>query len=118
MASDHYCRGADPLSLAALLVALATGLAATRSEAADKLWDNPKGGDFEEPSNWFGGVPGQSDVARFGITDSSFFQRSYTVDLSSRQFNQQLVVEDDDVTLRLSTPPNTGLPLYGLANPF
>src|SRR5262245_57260113 len=65
--------------------------------AADKLWDNASGGFFSTSANWFPGVPGLGDVARFGITDSSFFQRSYVVRFVSSPTNQQLVVEDDSV---------------------
>jgi T5SS/PEP-CTERM-associated repeat protein len=72
-----------------------------QARAADRLWDNPDGGFFSEPLNWFGGVPGTNDVARFETTDSSFFQRTYTVDFTANISNQRLVVEDDGVTFNL-----------------
>jgi T5SS/PEP-CTERM-associated repeat protein len=75
--------------------------AAQQARAADRLWDNVDGGFFSEPLNWFGGVPGSDDVARCGTTDSSFFQRTYTVDFTANISNQALVVEDDGVTFNL-----------------
>jgi T5SS/PEP-CTERM-associated repeat protein len=80
--------------------------------AADKLWDNVDGGFFSEPANWFGGVPGTDDVARFETTDSNLFQRTYTVDFTTDPATQQLVVEDDGVTFNLKQHA------YLLENPF
>src|SRR5690348_13414194 len=74
---------------------------AASCHAADKLWDNANGGFFSEPLNWFGGMPGTNDVARFETTDSSFFQRTYTVDFTANISNQKMVVEDDGVTFNL-----------------
>ncbi len=76
--------------------------AARQALAADMLWDNANGGLFSTATNWFPGVPGPNDVARFGTTDSSFFQRTYRVGFTSNPINQQLVVEDDGVTFNLS----------------
>src|SRR5690349_19903866 len=73
--------------------------------AADKLWDNVNGGVFITPGNWFGGVPGANDVARFETTNSHLFQRIYTVDFTADPINQQLVVEDDNVTFNLIGSP-------------
>jgi T5SS/PEP-CTERM-associated repeat protein len=75
--------------------------AAQPARAANNLWDNINGGFFSEPLNWFGGLPGSGDNARFEITDSVFFQRKYIVDFTANPTNQQLVVEDDDVTFVL-----------------
>jgi T5SS/PEP-CTERM-associated repeat protein len=72
-----------------------------QARAADRLWDNPDGGFFSEPLNWFGGMPATNDVARFETTDSSFFQRTYTVDFTANISNQRMVVEDDGVTFNL-----------------
>jgi hypothetical protein len=72
--------------------------AAQQSHAVDRLWDNINGGFFSEPLNWFGGVPGPDDVARFETTDSTFFQREYTVDFTTDITNHRLMVEDDGVT--------------------
>src|SRR5689334_18767552 len=83
-----------------LIALLSTSVSA---QADDKLWDNPNGGFFSTTSNWFGGIPGSNDVARFGITDSSFFQRAYTVTFLNNATNQQLIVEDDNVTFDLTT---------------
>lgn len=86
-----------------LWVAIASvSVLAGESRAADRLWDNPSGGNFNVAPNWFGGIPGVNDVARFGITDSSFVQRSYTVFITTSPTNQQFVVEDDNVLFSMS----------------
>jgi T5SS/PEP-CTERM-associated repeat protein len=69
--------------------------------AADSLWNEPVNGVFTLGTNWFGGVPGPNDVARFETTNSNSFQRTYTVAFANDPINQQLVVEDDNVTLNL-----------------
>jgi T5SS/PEP-CTERM-associated repeat protein len=84
------------------LVSLTFLLAATPAQAADTLWDKPESGDFSTDTNWFGGVPGPNDVARFETTNSDLFPRAYNVDFSKNPTNQQLVVEDDNVSFRLS----------------
>lgn len=84
-----------------LVGSLAVACAAMHAEAANKLWDNVNGGFFSESLNWFGGVPGSNDVARFETTNSKFSQRTYTVDFTTNIANQQLVVEDDGVTFNL-----------------
>ena len=66
------------------LISIAFCLMPSTAGAADKLWDNVDGGIFSEPNNWFGGVPGTNDVARFETTNSNFFQRAYTVDFTHR----------------------------------
>jgi T5SS/PEP-CTERM-associated repeat protein len=96
---------------------LTSQFAVQQALAADKLWDNSRdgivhGGVFSEPSNWFGGVPGEEDVARFETTNSNFFQQSYTVDFTTDVINQQLVVEDDGVTFNLMGHT------HELTNPF
>src|SRR5262245_55349753 len=95
-----------------LLVSIVFCLLPSTAEAADKLWDNAEGGVFSEPNNWFGGVPGTNDVARFETTNSNFFQRAYTVDFHTDPINQQLVVEDDGVKFNLMGHT------YELKNPF
>src|SRR5262245_13449832 len=69
--------------------------------AADKLWNEPVSGVFTLASNWFGGVPGPNDVARFETTNSNSLQRTYSVSFANSPVNQQLVVEDDNVTFVL-----------------
>jgi hypothetical protein len=61
--------------------------------AADKFWNLPQNGVFTLASNWFGGVPGPDDVARFETTNSNF-QSTYTVSFANDPINQQLVVEE------------------------
>jgi T5SS/PEP-CTERM-associated repeat protein len=89
---------------------------ATPAGADDSLWDNVNGGVFTLASNWFGGVPGPDDVARFETTNSNLFQRTYTVSFANDPTNQQLVVEDDNVTFNLIGFPSNHT--YTLANEF
>jgi T5SS/PEP-CTERM-associated repeat protein len=88
----NMCFFRGPIKFSSL-VSITLLLAATRAQAAVKLWDNPDGGVFSTRENWSGGVPGLVDVARFGITDSSL--RAYTVDFDTSPFNRQLVVDDN-----------------------
>jgi T5SS/PEP-CTERM-associated repeat protein len=54
----------------------------------------------------------------FEITDSSFSQRTYTVDFTNNPRNDQLVVEDDDVTFALFENPTATAHTYTLSNSF
>jgi T5SS/PEP-CTERM-associated repeat protein len=100
------------LALAAWLLADPT------HSAADSLWDNVNGGVFNVASNWFGGVPGFFDVARFEITNSNVFQREYIVDFTNNPTNDQLVVEDDGVTFNLFETQIATAHNYTLRNQF
>jgi hypothetical protein len=98
------------------MVSITLLLAATRAHAADKLWDNPDGGIFTLASNWIGGVPGLNDLARFKITNSTSFPRTYTVAFANDPITQQLVVEDENVTFNLIGSPSNHT--YELKNEF
>jgi T5SS/PEP-CTERM-associated repeat protein len=110
-----FCRG--PIKLSSL-VSITLLLAATRALAADSLWDNVDGGTFSVATNWVGGVPGLFDVARFETTNSSSFRRTYNVDFTNNPTNDQLVVEDDDVTFALFEIQTATAHTYTLRNSF
>jgi T5SS/PEP-CTERM-associated repeat protein len=95
---------------------LAMLFAAMQASAADSLWDNVNGGVFTLASNWFGGVPGPNDVARFETTNSNLFQQTYAVSFANDPTNQQLVVEDDNVAFNLIGSPSNHT--YTLSNQF
>jgi hypothetical protein len=84
----------------ALLAAWIAAIAA-ESTAETQRWNVSSTGTFNIAGNWFRGVPGPGDVARFGITDTSL-QRAYTVRFSNDPTNLQFVVEDDNVTFDLN----------------
>src|SRR5262245_62416580 len=97
--------GVDVTGLRWLVAGLMLCCTAAPTYAADKLWDNVNGGVFTLASNWFGGVPGPNDIARFETTNSNLLQRTYSVSFANSPTNQQLVVEDDTVTFNLTGFP-------------
>src|SRR5262245_31949229 len=62
------------------------------ADAAEKFWGDPRSsgpydGTFSDPTKWSSGVAGPADIAHFGITNSNFFQASYTVSFSANATN-------------------------------
>jgi T5SS/PEP-CTERM-associated repeat protein len=108
------------LGRSSALVAAWLAVLAAESRADESLWNLPQNGTFNVDDNWFGGVPGTGDVARFEITssDSDPLQRKYRVDFTNNPFNQQLVVEDDNVTFDLFENPILTAHTYTLLNSF
>src|SRR4051812_47666813 len=67
-----------------------------RAAAADILWTNPLGGDFQTGGNWLGGTPpGTGDVANFSLNNP------YTVTFSTGAVTDGLVAHGGTVTLNL-----------------
>jgi hypothetical protein len=83
----------------ALLVLFGVWLSATIVAAANREWTNAVDGDFGDPANWTGGVPGAGDSATFDVPGT------YTVTfdndpnpLTNPVENQDLLVSDGTVT--------------------
>src|SRR5262245_32675526 len=77
-------------------------LAPTQSHAADRSWTSLFGGAFNAAANWDTGIPGNGDIAHFGVTNGPFMQASYTVDFDVSPTNQAVKIEDDRVTFDLN----------------
>ena len=81
------------------VLALSVALAASGSSlwANTDSWATGTSGNFNDASNWNGGVPGTADTAFFNTGSVS----GYTVTLGSNVTNTSLDVENDNVTLDL-----------------
>ena len=99
----HSQRGGRIHRVSALAGALLLALVADVN-AADRAWRNPDGGTFSIASNWFGGVPGASDVAGFGLSTPGILGALplYTVSFTADATNQALRMLDDRMTFDLN----------------
>jgi T5SS/PEP-CTERM-associated repeat protein len=70
-------------------------------DAAVKRWNNRFGGAFNAAANWSDGIPGNLDIAEFGVA-TLFTPGTYTVDFDVNPTNQAIHVEDDLVTFDLN----------------
>ncbi len=72
---------------------------ATPLSAADVLWNNASGGDFQFGGNWLGGTPpGTSDVAIFDLSS-----QGYVVTFTGSATTDTLYVQTDVVTFDLNS---------------
>jgi T5SS/PEP-CTERM-associated repeat protein len=86
-----------------LWVAIASvSVLAGESRAVDRSWLNSAGGGFNTASNWEGNVvPGNTDVATFGLTRGPTGP-TFTVTFANNVTTQGLRIENDAVTLDMN----------------
>jgi len=84
---------------------LAVSLLASAALGQQSYWMNPNGGNYSDGSNWSLGSAGQYPTFNLGST-------GYTVTTQSGNGAQQLIVENDNVTLNLNSNTYTNGAIY------